>query len=83
MQGVTKFFPAGDASVESLIAGNDMLCLPGDIPVSITKVKTAISNKRLKWKEIDDACKKSAACKISNTDWQISDLSILQILPKI
>ena len=44
MQGVTKFFPAGDASVESLIAGNDMLCLPGDVPGSIAKIK-ALSKK--------------------------------------
>lgn len=58
MQGVTKFFPAGDASVESLVAGNDMLCLPGDIPNSIAKVKAAINKKRLKWKEIDDHVKK-------------------------
>jgi beta-glucosidase-like glycosyl hydrolase/CubicO group peptidase (beta-lactamase class C family) len=58
MQGVTKFFPAGDASVESLIAGNDMLCLPGDIPLTLTKVKLAIKKKNLKWKEIDDHVKK-------------------------
>ncbi|HKH63340.1 MAG TPA: glycoside hydrolase family 3 N-terminal domain-containing protein [Flavitalea sp.] len=58
MQGVTKFFPAGDASVESLIAGNDMLCLPGDVPLSIAKIKTAIKNKRLKWKDINDHVKK-------------------------
>ncbi|HYC28824.1 MAG TPA: serine hydrolase, partial [Chitinophagaceae bacterium] len=58
MKGVTKFFPAGDASVESLIAGNDMLCLPGDIPGSIQKVKEAIKKKRLKWKDIDAHVKK-------------------------
>jgi beta-N-acetylhexosaminidase len=58
MQGVTKFFPAGEASVESLIAGNDMLCLPGDIPVSIAKVKEAIKKKTLKWKDINDHVKK-------------------------
>ena len=28
MQGVKKYFPDGAASVESLVAGNDMLCLP-------------------------------------------------------
>jgi beta-glucosidase-like glycosyl hydrolase/CubicO group peptidase (beta-lactamase class C family) len=58
MQGVTKFFPAGDASAESLIAGNDMLCLPGDIPNSIAKVKASIKKKSLKWKDIDDRVKK-------------------------
>ena len=58
MQGVTKFFPAGDASVESLIAGNDMLCLPGDIPLTLAKVKIAIKKKTLKWKDIDERVKK-------------------------
>ena len=58
MKGVTKYFPGGDASVESLIAGNDMLCLPGDVPVSIQKVKDAIRNKKLKWKDIDQHVKK-------------------------
>ena len=37
MKGVAKFFPKGEASVQSLIAGNDMLCLPGDIAGSIEK----------------------------------------------
>lgn len=58
MRGVTKFFPAGDASVESLIAGNDMLCLPGDVPGSIQKVKDAIKKKKLTWKDIDAHVKK-------------------------
>jgi beta-glucosidase-like glycosyl hydrolase/CubicO group peptidase (beta-lactamase class C family) len=58
MRGVTKYFPAGDASVESLIAGNDMLCLPGDVPGSIQKVKDAIKKKKLKWKDIDAHVKK-------------------------
>lgn len=58
MRGVTKFFPDGDASVESLIAGNDMLCLPGDIPGSIQKVKEAIRKKKLKWNDINQRVKK-------------------------
>ena len=37
MQGVNKFFPDGESSVQSLIAGNDMLCLPEDVAVSIKK----------------------------------------------
>lgn len=58
MRGVTKFYPAGDASVQSLIAGNDMLCLPGDVPGSIQKVKDAIKSKKIKWKDIDAHVKK-------------------------
>jgi len=58
MQGVAKYFPKGDASVMSLIAGNDMLCLPGDIPGSIAKVKEAIKEGRLTWDDIDAKVKK-------------------------
>ncbi len=58
MQGVKKFFPDGAASVESLIAGNDMLCLPGDVPLAIIKIKEAILNKKLSWGEIEVHCKK-------------------------
>lgn len=58
MQGVKKFFPNGAASVESLIAGNDMLCLPGDVPLSIKKIKQAIDSGRLSWSDIEMHCKK-------------------------
>lgn len=58
MQGVAKFFPGGKASVESLIAGNDMLCLPGDVPDAIKQIKEAISKKRLSWDDIEMHVKK-------------------------
>ncbi|WP_207955528.1 glycoside hydrolase family 3 N-terminal domain-containing protein [Segetibacter sp. 3557_3] len=58
MQGVTKFYPSGEASVQSLIAGNDMLCLPGDVPASIEKIVTAIKQGRLKQDDIDNRVKK-------------------------
>jgi beta-glucosidase-like glycosyl hydrolase/CubicO group peptidase (beta-lactamase class C family) len=58
MQGVAKFYPKGDASVMSLIAGNDMLCLPGDIPGSIVKVKEAIKAGKLSWNDINERVKK-------------------------
>jgi beta-N-acetylhexosaminidase len=46
MKGVTKFYPDGDASVQSLIAGNDMLCLPGDVALSLDKINAAIQGKK-------------------------------------
>lgn len=58
MQGVKKFYPDGAASVQSLIAGNDMLCLPDDVPMVITKVKAAIKKKQLSWADIELHCKK-------------------------
>ncbi len=53
MKGVSKFFPKGDVEVESLIAGNDMLCLPEDVPVAIKAIREAIKEKKLTWKQIE------------------------------
>ena len=58
MQGVKKFFPDGESSVQSLIAGNDMLCLPGDVPLAIEKIKAAINDKKLSWAAIEEHCKR-------------------------
>ncbi|WP_207535046.1 glycoside hydrolase family 3 N-terminal domain-containing protein [Desertivirga arenae] len=54
MKGVAKFYPQGEAAVQSLIAGNDMLCLPGDVKGSIKKVRKAIRADKLSWGDIND-----------------------------
>lgn len=53
MKGVTKYFPAGEAAAQALEAGNDLLCLPGDIGGSIKKIKEAIKKKRFSWEDVD------------------------------
>ena len=58
MQGVKKFFPDGEASVQSLIAGNDMLCLPGDVEQSIQRIKAAIAGGNLSEDDINYHCKR-------------------------
>ena len=58
MKGVAKFFPGGQIAVQSLIAGNDMLCLPEDVPDAIAKIKDAIKDKKLSWDDIYEKCKK-------------------------
>ena len=63
MQGVKKFFPNGEASVQSIIAGNDMLCLPEDVATAIKKIKDAIAKKQITWEDIDMHCKKVLAAK--------------------
>lgn len=84
MQGVQKYYPKGAASVESLIAGNDMLCLPGDVPLAIAKIKEAIKNKKMSWADIEIHCKKVllskyqydlAKLKPINTDNLTNDLN--------
>src|ERR1700722_1935776 len=72
MKGVTKFYPDGDASVQSLIAGNDMLCLPGDVALSLDKIYTALPEKKLRWAAIDARVKKVLYAKYSYglAQWQ-------------
>ena len=49
MQGVRKYFPDGEASVQAILAGNDLLCVPDSIPLVVEKMKTAINEGRLSW----------------------------------
>lgn len=58
MKGVSKFYTPAELSLKSLQAGNDMLCLPGDIPGSIKKIKEAIKKKDLSWDEINEHVKR-------------------------
>jgi len=75
MKAVTKYFPDGDASVESLIAGNDMLCLPGDVALSVGKIFKAIKAKKLKWKDLNARVKKvlTAKYQLGLGHWQPID----------
>jgi beta-glucosidase-like glycosyl hydrolase/CubicO group peptidase (beta-lactamase class C family) len=63
MKGVKKFFPDGEASAQSLIAGNDMLCLPGDIPAAIAKIREAIKKKKMSWEDLYAKTKRVLAAK--------------------
>jgi beta-glucosidase-like glycosyl hydrolase/CubicO group peptidase (beta-lactamase class C family) len=58
MKGVTKYFPDGAAAVQSLIAGNDMLCLPGDVGMTIQKINQAIEQRKIKWKDLNPRVKR-------------------------
>ncbi len=58
MKGVAKYFGAGQASVEALIAGNDMLCLPESVPESIEAINKTIKDKRIKWDDINKKVQK-------------------------
>lgn len=73
MKGVAKYFPDGVISVEALIAGNDMLCLPASVPESIEAIKKAIADKRLSWEDIYDKTRKVLAAKynlgLNKTQW--------------
>jgi beta-glucosidase-like glycosyl hydrolase/CubicO group peptidase (beta-lactamase class C family) len=63
MKAISNYFPRGEANVRALLAGNDMLCLPGDIAQSIAKIKEAIQEGRLTEEDINVRVKKVLAAK--------------------
>lgn len=84
MKGVAKYFPGGKISVEALIAGNDMLCLPSSVPETIAAVRKAIKKKKLSWNIINARVKKVLMAKYElglneakpiNTDNLLNDLN--------
>ncbi|HEX8356913.1 MAG TPA: glycoside hydrolase family 3 N-terminal domain-containing protein, partial [Segetibacter sp.] len=58
MKGVSKFYPAGQSSVQSLIAGNDLLCLPEDIKGSMKKIRKAIRKRQIARDDFNGRVKK-------------------------
>ncbi len=44
MKGVAKYFEPGETEVEAILAGNDVLLLPLDVPKAVIKIKEAIKS---------------------------------------
>ncbi len=58
MRGVSAYFDPGRLEVAALVAGNDVLLFPEDVPKAMEEIKLAIKNGELKEKEIDNHCHK-------------------------
>ena len=58
MKGVSNTYKDGDAELNALIAGNDILLLPQDIPKALKKIKGAIDSLKISQSLIDEKCKK-------------------------
>jgi len=63
MKAIANYFPQGEANVQAILAGNDMLCLPGDLGQSINKIRAAIKERRLKRSDINARVKKILTAK--------------------
>lgn len=58
MQGVAKFFPAGEADYRAFMAGCDILLFSQDVPTSISKIDAAISNGKIRTEVLESRVKK-------------------------
>ena len=63
MQGVTKYFPAGEADLRAFMAGNDMLLISQDVPTAIEKIKNAIEQGTIPETQLEESVKKILAAK--------------------
>ena len=83
MKGVAKYWPGGEAAVQALVAGNDMLCLPESVPDAIAAISQAIEDKRLSWEDVDTKVKKvlNAKYQLGLNKWKAIDtLNLLKDL---
>ncbi len=58
MQGVTKHFIDGDAELRALKAGIDIVLMPFDVHLAISKARQALKSGELKWEELEPRVKK-------------------------
>ncbi|MEM1318781.1 MAG: glycoside hydrolase family 3 N-terminal domain-containing protein [Bacteroidota bacterium] len=63
MKGVTKHYDPGQVEAEALLAGNDILLLPEDIPATFKTIKAYLADGRLNMADLNVRVKKVLAAK--------------------
>lgn len=58
MQGVAKYYEPGEADVKALMAGNDVILFPLDVPKAIEQVKKALETGDLLQADLDQRVKR-------------------------
>jgi beta-N-acetylhexosaminidase len=56
MRGVSQYYSPGEVDVKALMAGNDVLLFPLDVPLAIDKIKAALDKGDITLDEIDEKC---------------------------
>ena len=63
MKGVSKYFQPGEVDLKALLAGNDVLLFPENVPLAKQMIETAIQKRQIRWKELEKRIKKILAFK--------------------
>ncbi len=58
MKGVTRFYKPGEIEIKALLAGNDILLLPQDLPVAVKAIRQAVDNNQLPAWLIEQKCRR-------------------------
>jgi beta-N-acetylhexosaminidase len=63
MKGITNYYKPVEAAEKALVAGNDFLVMPGDIPAVIEHISKLINRGKITQEEIDQHCRRILAAK--------------------
>ncbi|MCW3462329.1 glycoside hydrolase family 3 N-terminal domain-containing protein [Chitinophaga nivalis] len=70
MKGIAKFYTKGQESLQSLLAGNDLMILPSTSAGSVAAIRKAIKNGKISQEEVDSRVKKVLRAKYDLGLWQ-------------
>ncbi len=63
MKGVTKFYKRGQLEVMALMAGNDILLFPEDVPMAVAAIKTALDSCLIPMEQFEQSVKRMLEAK--------------------
>ncbi|WP_276499134.1 glycoside hydrolase family 3 N-terminal domain-containing protein [Pontibacter litorisediminis] len=58
MQGVSRYYKPGELDLKALMAGNDVLLFPEDVPTAVDKISKAVKKGQITQAEIDQRVRK-------------------------
>lgn len=64
MGAVTQSYTGGEASVQAILAGADMILMPENLDEAVEALRTAIADGRLTWERIDESVQRILAVKL-------------------
>ena len=85
MKGVTKYYKEGVVALKALEAGNDVLLIPDNIPLSIKNIVDAVKSGEVSLNRIEHSCKKILKYKYltgANTHTPIETVGLISDLNK-
>jgi beta-glucosidase-like glycosyl hydrolase/CubicO group peptidase (beta-lactamase class C family) len=80
MKGASNFANPGDLDLAAIIAGNDILLVPADVPSTVAKIKSALNEKILSEERLDHSVRKILKAKYwaGLNDFELIDLENLR-----
>ncbi len=76
MKGVTKYHKPGDIELQALLAGNDILLLPADVPKAVKRISKAVKDGEIAMEVIDERCRKVLTYKYRAGLSDISEIAL-------